>query len=259
MVDSSPEPGVIAAHALNGLAVDLLALSRELAWQAYGEGRLEGRNYHTDPGRRLQRRIQEQLRGQAERYAKFQYFHGFPYQGLDAAHVFGDRNTELRWSSYGLDRLLGPDDRILDIGASCGFLSIHSAYRRGCRADCVEHNPHMVAIGEAVAEYLGVADRVRFFPEDFLAWTAQGTYTRIFSFAAHWTDDQGLRPDFRAHMLRLHGLLDPGGILVFESHTADVGDPAFKARMEQQRDLFRWSGSKLLDHGRRELFLMEKV
>lgn len=256
---NSDEATILWSHRIHDLATNMLALSRELKYLAYPELRPIGQSMAGDPFLIMQQRVSAAVRGQREKYPNFTYAHGVPYQSLDIANVFGVRESEIRYQNYGLDKLLKSTDRILDIGASCGFISILAAYRTGCRADCVEHNRFMTEIGAAVADYLHVADKVKFVPERFQDWRADISYSVIFSFAAHWTDDEGLRPDFPKHMEKLHELLEAGGYVVFESHTADVGNPEFYGKMEAIRDLFDWSGSKLLDYNRRELFILRRL
>lgn len=255
---NNEEATIIWSHRIHDAATSMLTLSKELKYLAYPELRPAGQTMAADPYLIMQNGIRAAIRGQRESYPHFSYAHGVPYQSLDIAIVFGVRESEVRYENYELGDLLKPSDRILDIGASCGFMSILAAYRNGCRADCVEHNSYMTDIGAAVADYLRVKNKVRFIAKRFQDWLPDYRYTVIFSFAAHWTDDEGLRPDFRSHMERLHDLLEAGGHVVFESHSMDIGNPEFQRKMDGIRDLFNWSGSKLLDHNRRELFILTR-
>jgi len=81
----------------------------------------------------------------------------------------------------------------------------------------------------------------------------------VFSFATHWTDDKNYRVHLTEHLQRIHAMLAPGGLLVFESHTTDVGDATFYSTLEGLRDRFTWTGSKLVGNGSRELFIMRKT
>jgi SAM-dependent methyltransferase len=137
-------------------------------------------------------------------------------------------------------------------------MAVFSAYRTGCRADGIDINPYMINIGRHCAEFLQVGDRVRLEAARFEDFKPANKYTAIFSFAVHWTDDEQHRPDFDQYLQRLHSLLADNGLLVFESHTLDVGKKEFYEKMERQRKFYSWDGSKLLDGNKRELFIMRK-
>lgn len=79
--------------------------------------------------------IADQMRRQKESYEHRAYESGFLYQGLNSLGIFGVRNTEQRFADYGLAELIGPEDRILDIGCNCGFMAVYSAFRTGCSAE----------------------------------------------------------------------------------------------------------------------------
>lgn len=116
----------------------------------------------------------------------------------------------------------------------------------------------MTNVGNLCADYWGLSHRVSMRAVRFQEFKPKKTYSVIFSFAVHWTDDKQHRPQFDGYMRRLWELLDDHGLLVFESHANDVGDEGFYARMEQQRSLFSWEGSRVLCDGMRELFIMRK-
>lgn len=244
------------AYALNWMGIYL----QQLAEDAKVEMHPEQRPARDGTRLALAADVHRELHAQYTGYAGYKYFSGLPYQGLGIAGVFGNRESALRYEVYGLGRYLRPESTILDIGASCGFLSIYAAFRTGCRAECIEHNPHMVEIGRAVARHLGVDDRVVFHAARFQDLAlAERVYSHVFSFAAHWTDDEGLRVDLGAHLRRLASLLADGGALFFESHSADIGDATFEGTMrEAALTAFRVLERRLLEAGTREFFVLGK-
>lgn len=243
------------AHLLNERALTLQRLSRKLVLSSFPE--LAGETYHRDLVE-LHRSIDRELRRQRTDYPHMLYEQGYPYQALHTLGIFGVRPAEERFVDYGLADLIAKEDHVLDIGCNCGFMLLYTAYRTGCSGEGVDINPHMIAIGKQVANFLGLAQRVKLSAARFQEFAPERQYTMIFSFAAHWTDDEQLRPDFDEHLRRLHGLLTEGGRVILESHTADVDNPAFYERMKRQRGLFSWTGSRRLANNRRELFVMRK-
>jgi len=206
----------------------------------------------------LHKKISHELQKQMKEYPHFIYEQGFPYQALNILGIYGIRPTETRFSEYGLSELIGKGDRILDIGCNCGFMLVYTSYRTGCSGDGIDINPYMINIGNHVAEFLGVSKKINLSAQRFQDFQPSGKYTVIFSFATHWTDDEQLRPDFYEYMHQLYTILSDNGLLIFESHTADIGNKTFYDQLELQKKYFSWSGSKMLNNNRRELFIMRK-
>lgn len=187
--------------------------------------------------RSLHRRLRDHLACQNAEWPHFKYASGYFYQSLDAVRISGFRPTERRFAAYGLSEFLGADSLVLDIGANAGFLSILMA-RRARQVDAVEWNPYQVAIGREVAAYLGVAN-IRFIESSFQEFRPDQKYDVVASFANHTTVDGGMaETDLRGYMERLHGMLNPSGTLLFESHPWDVRDPRFHGVMEGVGDIF---------------------
>ncbi|HNQ95817.1 MAG TPA: class I SAM-dependent methyltransferase [Anaerolineales bacterium] len=236
-----------------GLAMQVRA--RSLILGLYPE--LAGETYYRNL-QQLHRAIDRELAKQKSEYPHFIYEQGYLYQAYHSLGIFGSRSTETRFDDYGLADLIHPGDRVLDIGCNCGFMLIHTAYRTGCSGEGIDINPYMINIGKHVAEFLGLSSKVNLDAKRFQDFQPTGMYNAIFSFASHWTDDEQLRPDFGEYMKQIHALLAPGGVLVFESHTADIDNPAFDSHMERQREWFDWNGSKLLYNRQRGLYIMRK-
>lgn len=231
------------------------ALAEELKTGLHPEQRREGITRL-----KLLSEVHIALKAQRDAYPLYRYFNGYSYQSFELAGIFGNRATEARFEDYGLARHLKPGMHVLDIGANAGFMSIYAAYRYGCNAVCVEHNPHLLEIGRAVAAYLGVSERITLQQQRIQdAVFAPGSFEGIFSFAAHWTDDEGIRVQLDEHIAYLHLLLKPSGTLFFESHSNDVGDATFNQTiLNIQQSLFTLVEKRVLENGSREFFVLQR-
>jgi len=207
----------------------------------------------------LHRKIRSELVGQRREYGGYAYFHGYPYQALAILGVFGERGTEERFDAYELGRLVRRDDNLLDIGCNCGFMALYTSFRTGCKADGIDINPYMIRIGEHCASFLRLQGRVNLIAQPFQDYTPEQRYTVVLSFATHWTDDRNYRVRLQDHLSRIHGMMAPGGLLIFESHSTDVGNPDFYAALEEMRTHFEWNGHRLMAKGTRELYLMRRI
>lgn len=210
--------------------------------------------------RQLHSEINAILSRQKREYPHLSYFCGYPYQSLGILNVFGERASEERFDAYGLRDLIGKDDVVLDIGCNCGFVGIVAAYRTGCRVTGIDINPHMIEIGRRCASYLHLDRSVDLRAVRLQDFVPDEPYSAVFSFATHWTDDGNYRVAIEEHLGRIHGMMRPGGVLVFETHCADVGVPGFYAALERVRHLFSWSGDPArTDKGTRELYIMRRI
>lgn len=61
------------------------------------------------------------------------------------------------------------------------------------------------------------------------------------------------------HLLRIHGMMADDSLLIFESHSADVGNAEFYDALEEMRTHFSWEGKRLMAKGTRELYLMRRL
>lgn len=212
---------------------------------------------HGLPG--LHRKIDVVLKRQRQEYGDYYYFYGQPYQALSILGVYGERSTEERFEAYGLRELIKPTDRVLDIGCNCGFVALYTSFRTGCRADGVDINPYMIEIGNLCAEYLRVDDRVKLTAARIQDYQARAQYSVLFSFATHWTDDENYRVPLREHFERCAAYLETGGLLVFETHAADVGNEVFYEAIKTFTDLFTIESMRDTDKGERHLYLFRRV
>jgi len=117
-----------------------------------------------------------------------------------------------------VDRMLelakvGPGDFVIDLGSGDGRIVITAAQRYGARGVGIEINPVWVRDARAIAERLGVADRVSFRIEDlFLTDLGDATVVAFYLFP---TVNRKLQPKFARE-------LKPGTRVV--SHEYLIGD-----------------------------------
>lgn len=207
----------------------------------------------------LHKKIRHELNLQRREYNNYSYFHGYPYQALGILQVFGERGTEERFDAYELSTLISKNDHVLDIGCNCGFMAIYSAFRTGCSADGIDINPYMIRVGQHCSDYLQMSDRVKLIAQSFIDYRPERLYSVVLSFATHWTDDMNYRVRLQDHLLRIHAMMEAGGLLIFESHSADVGNPEFYSSLEEMRSHFSWDGCRSVARGTRELYLMRQI
>ncbi|MDO9418342.1 SAM-dependent methyltransferase [Pararhizobium sp.] len=207
----------------------------------------------------LHKKIRHELDLQRREYDSYSYFHGHPYQSLGILQVFGERGTEERFDAYNLATLIKAEDHVLYIGCNCGFMAIYAAFRTGCSAEGIDINPYMIRVGQHCADYLHMSDRAKLIAQSFLDYKPERLYSVVLSFATHWTDDENYRVRLQDHLLRIHAMMETGGMLIFESHSADVGDPEFYAALEEMRGHFSWDGCRSMARGTRELYLMRQI
>jgi SAM-dependent methyltransferase len=207
----------------------------------------------------LHRQISDILRRQKTEYGSLQYFYGYPYQALGILNVYGERGTEERFDAYGIADLVTREDRVLDIGCNCGFMAVLTAYRTGCSAVGIDINPYMAEIGTACARYLRLENRVTIMPGRIQEFSDRQPFTVVFSFATHWTDDFNYRVPLREHFERCYSYLARNGLLVFETHAADVGSETFYAALEEMSDLFALQSMTDTDNKTRHLYLYRRI
>lgn len=206
----------------------------------------------------LHHRVEEVLRRQREAYGSYYYFYGYPYQALGILGIYGERGTEERFEAYGLGELVGRDDSVLDIGCNCGFMALYTSFRTGCRAEGLDINPYMIEIGMLSTAYLRLSHLVKLHATRIQEFSATSPYSVVLSFATHWTDDENYRVPVREHFERCAGYLEQGGLLIFETHAADVGNPDFYTAIDGINDLFALQEKRDTDFGTRHLYLFRK-
>lgn len=250
---------VISASMLHRFGIFLIASARRLVRLTAPHANDQSSDNFVVKLPALHKRIRGELKRQRKEYGDYAYFYGYPYQSLAVVQVFGERGTEERFESYELDKYIKKDDRVLDIGCNCGFVAIYSAYRTGCSAEGVDINPHMIRVGQHCADYLKLSDRVTLIARSFLEHQPERPYSVVLSFATHWTDDKNYRVRLQDHLLRIHAMMMPKGILLFESHSADVGNKEFYSALEEMRAYYSWDGFRTMARGTRELYVMRRT
>jgi len=184
----------------------------------------------------LHMKLRKELRQQKKKWPLYSYANNYFYQGLEEISIKGGRPSEARYKKYNLDTIIKPNHEILDIGANCCFFSLLCA-KKAKHIDCIEHNPYLINIGKITANHLKVKN-MSFFAKDFLSFKFEKKYDILMSFANHNTDDKGLNLNLRKYLEKLHNLLKPNGILLFESHCGDINNDQFSKTINNLDDIF---------------------
>lgn len=152
-----------------------------------------------------------------------------PYQSYERIGFSGIRwSVEKRISEYRLDRFLGKDKTILDIGSNFGFFVVEFAH--SCQmAHGVEWNRHLNQIGELTAEALSVSDKVKYYTSSFEKFASECAYDTVFSLAAFYTADGHERTAASQYFAKIKSILKDGGIVFYEStsYTKIEGSEAY--------------------------------
>ncbi|WP_334107958.1 methyltransferase domain-containing protein [Methylobacillus sp.] len=163
--------------------------------------------------------IQQKIQAHPQQFGR-----GALYQGHETWGVPGQRPTLQRIGEYQLERWLLAQTRVLDIGCNIGMfglaLSSRIKHYRG-----FDNNPLLIDIARQMANVRQI-DNCLFTCESFQEFIARNQGARfdtVLSFAVHVWIDMPLADYART----LHALLEPGGILVWESNRLDTNDPDF--------------------------------
>jgi SAM-dependent methyltransferase len=156
-------------------------------------------------------------------YQNFANAAGLPYQSYERIGFEGLRwSVEKRVAEYGLERYFVPGTRVLDIGSNYGFFVNEFALHCGA-ADGVEPVAELCRIGEMTSGYLGISDRVRFFPCGFESFAADQPYDTVLTLASFFTSDKRQRSSAEAFFGKIRDILAPGGRLFYESTSYQKG------------------------------------
>jgi len=146
---------------------------------------------------------------------------------IDPETAFGTaEHGSTRGALLLLDRLIAPNDRVLDLGSGSGILGIAAARLGAARVTGIDVDPEAEPIAHANAERNGVADRVCFLTGDALVLTPLlGPAELILS--------NILRAQNEALLPAVREALAPGGRAVFAGLEAgDRGE--FLAALERE-------------------------
>lgn len=243
---------------LNHAGYALIVVSRKLVRFMNHHVTHEASDWFVHDLPKLHAKVRDILIRQRVDYGKYYYFYGYPYQALAILGIYGERSTEERFDAYELGTLVTANDRVFDLGTNCGFVALYTALRTGCYAEGIDINPYMIEIGNECAKYLRIHDRVKLHATKIQDFTLEKPYSIVFSFATHWTDDENYRVPLREHFERCASYLEKGGRLLFETHSADVGNAEFYAAIETFDDLFTLESKRDTDRGTRHLYLFRK-
>lgn len=138
-------------------------------------------------------------------------------QAVDEFHIRGRAGTEELAALAGF----GPDDHVVDVGSGLGGPSRYLAARFGCRVTGIDLTPQYCQVAEALAERVGLADRVSYQPGNALYMPFEDS-----SFTAAWTQHISMnvadKPGFFREIARV---LQVGGRLAVYDPVAGNGEP----------------------------------
>lgn len=152
-----------------------------------------------------------------ENYRSYNYGHGYYYQSFANIGVRGFRDTEKRVEQLGLRKTLAGKN-ILDIGTNSGFLllSLAKVIKGGFGIDV---NPYLIATADLVRDYQE-NQNIKFQAIGFEEYLQQAAdkFDCVLSLANHSTYDGNTKQNINSYFQGIHRLLEPGGMLIFESH-----------------------------------------
>lgn len=194
----------------------------------------------------LHRRLNELLLRAAQEWGSYDYGEGYFYQGLHDLGITGLRDTDARIEAMQLAaRVRGR--RVLEIGCNTGFIALGVA-RAATRIVGFDINPHLIAIGREAADFLrhqNVELRVSSFEE----FRTEERFDAVLSFANHSTYDKNTRQSLESYFDRCRELLEPEGVLLFESHPPAHEGEGLKDVVRIIGERFRMLESGVLDYG----------
>ena len=163
-----------------------------------------------------------------------QFGRGLFYQSFERFLIKGQRPTEFRFYTYGLDKFLKKEYEVLDIGCNCGFFSLYASEYVKC-IDGVEFNQALIDIANETKNYLSV-ENCNFYCADFNNFSIDKKYDVIFSFAVHhW-----IGMSMEEYSLKLESYLNTNGLVVFESQNVESVDKDFEEKISEFcRDKFK--------------------
>ncbi len=179
-------------------------------------------------------------------WKSYDYGEGYFYQSCRAAGITGLRDTEARMRFMDLEaRLAGKS--VLEIGCNSGFLSLSLA---DCCREVVgfDVNPYLIEIASAVKKHFGKTN-CEFLTSSFEELSLDRRFDAVLSFANHSTYDQMTKQSLAEYFGRCHELLEPGGLLVFESHPPAHEGAGLKDVVGLIRGLFEVSEQKVGKYG----------
>ena len=149
------------------------------------------------------------------------------YQSLDDFDIPGQRPTNERFGIYKLEKHLKSDFDILDIGSNCGFLTLKMAeYVKSAKG--IEIADSLVHVSK-LAQTFTKRTNVQFVQSNFNQIKHTEKYDFICSFAVHFW----LGADITKYAKKLHGMLNPNGMVLFESQNIETFDKDWDKKVEK--------------------------
>ena len=172
----------------------------------------------------LHLKLQKHLDSQTKNWDSFIYAKqkGY-YQGFEQIQLSGCRNTEKRFEEYNINKYLAKNKIVLDIGSNCGFVDLFLS-KFVNRLIGVEINPFLINIANDVKEFLEISN-VQFVCSKFEDFKHTENFDIICSFANDSTIDGNTSFDFREYVMKIYNLLNPDGLVLFESQALDAFVP----------------------------------
>lgn len=194
----------------------------------------------------LHRELQELLQRAASEWPDHDYGEGYHYQGWSRLGITGMRDTDARLASTGLAEHVR-DRRVLDIGCNAGFLGLALA-ATAREVVGFDLNPHLVAIARVAQEHLGVTN-TRFEVSAFEDLPVDEPFGAVLSLANHSTYDGNTRFEIAEYLDRCRAHLEPGGLLLFESHPPAWEGDRLAGVLELLAERFEVLEERVLDAG----------
>lgn len=194
----------------------------------------------------LHRRLNELLLKAAQEWESYDYGEGYFYQGLHELGITGLRDTDARIEAMQLAaRVRGR--RVLEIGCNTGFVALGLA-RAASRIVGFDINPHLIGIGREAAKFLG-HENLDFHAASFEDFRSEGRFEAVLSFANHSTYDKNTKQSLESYFDRCRDLLEPEGLLLFESHPPAHEGEGLIDVVRIIEDRFQVLESKVLHYG----------
>ncbi|MBS3087454.1 class I SAM-dependent methyltransferase [Candidatus Pacearchaeota archaeon] len=162
------------------------------------------------------KKLKKNLENQEKYYESFIYSKeaGF-YQGFDKIELKGCRSSEKRLERYDIKEFLSDSKKALDIGCNCGFFTLLISDLVS-KIDGVEINPFLIQIARDTKDFLKNHNS-SFYTTSFEKFRPKEKYDIIFSLANDETVDGNTKFTFIEYILKIRNLLNPEGLLIFES------------------------------------------
>ncbi len=176
------------------------------------------------------------------------------YQSYPPLHIDGLRPTHTRYTVYGLSNYLTKKKTVLDVGGNTGFFSSYLS-RFVKHITVVEQHRGTIHVGAMLARHEKIKN-ISFINADFSEFTPTQHYDIIMSLSVH----AHIPMRTATYIKKLHGLLKPGGILVFESHIKEWDRHPKRMHTVEKSKLFTILESGFIDdnNGRMRKFLIMK-